>query len=140
MALAITRSDPGDNLDLTRNTPIWTLVGMAKGAEGAEGAESVLSRGEGLGRHSEGGQAAIYAYAQQLLRENLGCLEPGKNSGDGYSARRATLAEHYFNAAFGVVEGLSYWVQPVFPNRSAPQTSWTPSVRNCNARQAVLIV
>ncbi len=23
MALAITRSDPGDNLDLTRNTPIW---------------------------------------------------------------------------------------------------------------------
>ena len=26
MALAITRSDPGDNLDLTRNTPIWALV------------------------------------------------------------------------------------------------------------------
>lgn len=26
MALAITTSDPGDNLDLTRNTPIWVLV------------------------------------------------------------------------------------------------------------------
>jgi len=26
MALAITRSDPGDNLDLTRSTPIWALV------------------------------------------------------------------------------------------------------------------
>jgi cobalt-precorrin-5B (C1)-methyltransferase len=25
-ALAITRSDPGDNLDLTRNTPIWAKV------------------------------------------------------------------------------------------------------------------
>lgn len=25
-ALAITRSDPGDNLDLTRHTPIWALV------------------------------------------------------------------------------------------------------------------
>ena len=25
MALAVTRSDPGDNLDLTRNTPIWAL-------------------------------------------------------------------------------------------------------------------
>jgi cobalt-precorrin-5B (C1)-methyltransferase len=26
MALAVTRSDPGDNLDITRNTPIWALV------------------------------------------------------------------------------------------------------------------
>ena len=25
-ALAITRSDPGDNLDLTKDTPIWTKV------------------------------------------------------------------------------------------------------------------
>ena len=31
MALAITRSDPGDNLDLTRNTPIWAIGGMARG-------------------------------------------------------------------------------------------------------------
>ena len=25
-ALAMTRSDPGDNLDLTKNTPIWAMV------------------------------------------------------------------------------------------------------------------
>ncbi|MBW4526894.1 MAG: cobalt-precorrin-5B (C(1))-methyltransferase CbiD [Phormidium tanganyikae FI6-MK23] len=28
-ALAITRSDPGDNLDLTRNTPIWAMVELS---------------------------------------------------------------------------------------------------------------
>jgi cobalt-precorrin-5B (C1)-methyltransferase len=33
MALAITRSDPGDNLDLTRNTPVWALVEWREGAE-----------------------------------------------------------------------------------------------------------
>ncbi|MBE9229808.1 cobalt-precorrin-5B (C(1))-methyltransferase, partial [Phormidium sp. LEGE 05292] len=30
-ALAITRSDPGDNLDITRNTPIWALVELSRG-------------------------------------------------------------------------------------------------------------
>ncbi len=25
-ALAVTRSDPGDNLDITRNTPVWAMV------------------------------------------------------------------------------------------------------------------
>ena len=29
-ALAITRSDPGDNLDLTRNTPIWAMVELGQ--------------------------------------------------------------------------------------------------------------
>ncbi|BAU11162.1 putative cobalt-precorrin-6A synthase [Leptolyngbya sp. NIES-3755] len=29
-ALAITRSDPGDNLDLTRNTPIWAMVELER--------------------------------------------------------------------------------------------------------------
>ncbi len=33
MALAITRSDPGDNLDLTRNTPVWALVEWVKEAQ-----------------------------------------------------------------------------------------------------------
>ncbi|OWY67267.1 cobalt-precorrin-5B (C(1))-methyltransferase [cyanobacterium TDX16] len=50
IALAITRSDPGDNLDITRNTPIWALVELGVGsresgvgekrAEGAEGANT----------------------------------------------------------------------------------------------------
>ena len=43
MALAVTRSDPGDNLDITRNTPIWALVEWGVGdkrtkeAQGVEG-------------------------------------------------------------------------------------------------------
>ncbi|RKG83803.1 cobalt-precorrin-5B (C(1))-methyltransferase, partial [Corallococcus sp. CA053C] len=32
-ALAITRSDPGDNLDLTRNTPIWAIVSIGSPAQ-----------------------------------------------------------------------------------------------------------
>ena len=107
MALAITRSDPGDNLDLTRNTPIWALVEWRGGVGGGE---SVLIKGgEGLGRHSEGGQAAIYAYAQHLLRENLGrLLKPGeKIQVTVILPEGRRLAERTSNAAFGVVEGLS---------------------------------
>ena len=29
-SLAITESNPGDNLDLTRNTPIWVIVELKK--------------------------------------------------------------------------------------------------------------
>ena len=65
-ALAITRSDPGDNLDLTRNTPIWSLVSWA---DPAQGDQIVIEGGEGLGRHAEG--PAIYAYARQLIQTNL---------------------------------------------------------------------
>ena len=32
LALAVTRSDPGDNLDITRNTPIWALVEWGVGS------------------------------------------------------------------------------------------------------------
>ena len=115
MALGITRSDPGDNLDLTRDTPIWALVeweGRAGGAGGAGGEEkSVLIKGgEGIGRQlNADGQAAIYAYAQHLLRENLGrLLEPAEKIVVTIilpEGRR--LAERTSNAAFGVVDGLS---------------------------------
>lgn len=110
MALAITRSDPGDNLDLTRNTPIWALVEWV-GEEGSRGdGEAVIIKGgEGLGRRGEGGEAAIYAYAQKLLRENLGkLLEAGEKIQVTIilpEGRR--LAERTSNAAFGVVDGLS---------------------------------
>ena len=110
MALAITRSDPGDNLDLTRNTPIWALVEWV-GEEGSrgDGEAVVIKGGEGLGRQSEGGEAAIYAYAQKLLRENLGkLLESGEKIEVTIiipEGRR--LAERTSNAAFGVVDGLS---------------------------------
>jgi cobalt-precorrin-5B (C1)-methyltransferase len=120
MALAITRSAPGDNLDLTRNTPIWALVEW-RGARGDSEAsatlrasgreESVLIKGgEGIGRMVDAGEkSAIYAYAQQLLRENLGrLLELGEKIQVTIilpEGRR--LAERTSNAAFGVVEGLS---------------------------------
>jgi len=110
MALGITRSDPGDNLDLTRDTPIWALVEWREQrGEGRE--ESVLIEGgEGIGRQlNADGQAAIYAYAQHLLRENLGrLLEPGEKIAVTIilpEGRR--LAERTSNAAFGVVDGLS---------------------------------
>lgn len=120
MALAITRSDPGDNLDLTRDTPIWALVEWIGEDEEQEeqrssGAEAtkeaiIIKGGEGIGRQmNAGGQAAIYAYAQQLLRENLArLLKPGEKIQVTIilpEGRR--LADRTSNAAFGVVEGLS---------------------------------
>jgi len=109
MALAITRSDPGDNLDLTRNTPIWALVEWRE-ARGEGQEESVIIKGgEGLGRHREGGQAAIYAYAQQLLQKNLGQLleSAEKIQVTIILPEGRRLAERTSNAAFGVVNGLS---------------------------------
>lgn len=106
-ALAITRSDPGDNLDLTRNTPIWAMVEW----RGQDGEESVMIRGgEGVGRMVEAGdRAAIYAYAQKLLRTHLErLLEPGEKIQVTIilpEGRR--LAERTSNEAFGVVDGLS---------------------------------
>ena len=50
-ALAIALSDPGDNLDLTRNTPIWALVEWIGQAGEAGGEEAVVIKGgEGIGR------------------------------------------------------------------------------------------
>ena len=103
-ALAITRSDPGDNLDLTRNTPIWSVVSWATSQQSEQIA---LKGGEGIGRHQNG--AAIYAYAKQLIETHLIrqldanqkiqvtiILPEGKQ-----------LAQRTSNAAFGVVDGLS---------------------------------
>lgn len=106
MAVAIARSDPGDNLDLTRNTPVWALVEWRKEAEEAV----VIQGGEGIGRIvNDGDKFAIYAYAQKLLRENLQrLLEPGEKIQVTIllpEGRR--LAERTSNAAFGVIEGLS---------------------------------
>jgi cobalt-precorrin-5B (C1)-methyltransferase len=107
MALAVTRSQPGDNLDLTRNTPIWALVEWGQ----SEQTEQVrLIGGEGIGRQlNAGGKTAIYAYAERLLQENL-----RRQLGSGEKIQVTIilpegrqLAERTSNAAFGVVEGLS---------------------------------
>lgn len=107
MALAITRSQPGDNLDLTRDTPIWALVEWAKSGQ----TEQIrLQGGEGIGRQLKaGGKAAIYAYAKRLIQENLQrLLTPDeKIQVTIILPEGRQLAERTSNAAFGVVEGLS---------------------------------
>ena len=93
-ALAITRSDPGEHLDITRNTPIWALVESKKKAaltlKGTathkdtaphKGKKDKCSRdnsrieikgGEGIGIEINNEEApAIYSYAKQLITENL---------------------------------------------------------------------
>ena len=100
-ALAIARSAPGDNLDLTRDTPVWAEV-----TREAEPGLRLLG-GEGIGIRTDG-EAAIYAYARRLLEANLTPLLT-----DGGATVRIILpegrrlAERTSNAAFGVVEGLS---------------------------------
>jgi cobalt-precorrin-5B (C1)-methyltransferase len=108
-ALAITRSDPGQNLDLTRHTPIWAWVEW--GPPEQETA-LVLQGGEGVGTYlndSAQPQAAIYGYAQRLFQANLA---PGLQLGEKLRVtillpEGRWLAERTSNAAFGVVEGLS---------------------------------
>lgn len=106
-ALAITRSDPGDNLDLTRHTPLWVLVEWAAPDQQVP---IELRGGEGVGiDQARGDQAAIYSYAQQLFHHNL---EKWRQPQDQIQVtvilpEGRALAERTSNAAFGVVEGLS---------------------------------
>ena len=103
-ALAITRSDPGDNLDLTRHTPLWSVV---RWADAAQSAPIDLHGGEGIGRQEA--NAAIYTYARQLLQVNLlKHLKPGqKIRVTIIMPEGKRLALRTSNAAFGVVDGLS---------------------------------
>ncbi|WP_026100652.1 cobalt-precorrin-5B (C(1))-methyltransferase CbiD [Synechococcus sp. PCC 7336] len=103
-ALAIARSDPGDNLDLTRNTPIWAYVQLVDRQQDA----LQLEAGEGLGR-TAAGKPAIYRYARELFRANVEPSVP-----EGVTARvrivlpqGRQLAQRTSNEAFGVLEGLA---------------------------------
>ena len=117
-ALGVTRSDPGENLDLTRNTPVWAMVELGRGSDGESGRESenggeseqiVILGGEGIGRHTVGGGAAIYDYAMRLLRSNLSRELAGgeKITVTLILPSGRQLATRTSNEAFGVVEGLS---------------------------------
>ncbi len=126
-ALAITRSDPGEHLDITRNTPIWALVESqqlspfphSRTSEGKsikskqsprDSSRIEIRGGEGIGIQVKNGeQSAIYSYARELIRENLQPLLKDDRAivvtiilPEG---RR--LAQRTSNAAFGIVEGLS---------------------------------
>ncbi|MEH2027447.1 cobalt-precorrin-5B (C(1))-methyltransferase CbiD [Nostoc sp.] len=106
MALAITRSDPGDNLDLTKDTPIWALVEWREQGDDAV----IIKGGEGIGRQlNADDKPAIYAYAQRLLQENLQrMLAPGEKIRVTIILPEGrSLAVRTSNSAFGVVEGLS---------------------------------
>lgn len=111
-ALAITRSDPGDNLDLTRDTPIWAMVESVA----PEQVEAIaILGGEGIGRQTAAGQTAadhqpaIYTYARRLIHENLTplLLPHEKIRVTLILPEGRSLATRTSNAAFGVVEGLS---------------------------------
>jgi cobalt-precorrin-5B (C1)-methyltransferase len=108
-ALAIARSDPGDNLDLTRHTPIWAQVEIFQTT--AESQEQILLEGgEGIGRQvNAGDRPAIYRYARQLMQENLTqWLQPEERIRVTIILPEGrSLAERTSNAAFGVVDGLS---------------------------------
>ncbi|MEB3294303.1 MAG: cobalt-precorrin-5B (C(1))-methyltransferase CbiD [Synechococcales bacterium] len=108
-ALAITLSDPGDNLDLTRHTPIWAKVCLQPRSRQPEPSEAlILQAGEGLGR-SLSGEPAIYQYAQRLFDANLRSLIPEDQTAivTIILPEGKQLAERTSNAAFGIVEGLS---------------------------------
>lgn len=105
MALAITRSEPGDNLDITSNTPVWALVEWR-----SEGEQIRIEGGEGIGcQLNNEGKAAIYSYAHKLISSNL---QPHLDPTAKIAVRiilpeGRRLARRTSNAAFGVVEGLS---------------------------------
>lgn len=105
-AIAITRSDPGDHLDLTRQTPIWAKVSLITNAAN----KITIKGGEGIGKQQNNqDQAAIYSYAQELIQENL---KPLLNNHESVVVtiilpEGARLAKRTSNEAFGVVEGLS---------------------------------
>ena len=110
-ALAISISDPGDNLDLTAGMPVWAWVQLGSGS-GSVAPESpqrlILEAGEGLGRTASG-EPAIYQLARNLAEINLLPLLPSQTTArirfilpEGRS-----LAKRTSNAAFGILEGLS---------------------------------
>lgn len=109
-ALAITRSDPGDNLDITRHTPIWAMVERVGDASDGLQEAIQIAGGEGIGHLVDAAdRPAIYAYARRLIEENLRRWLP---AGEQIQVRfilpeGRSLAERTSNAAFGVVEGLS---------------------------------
>jgi cobalt-precorrin-5B (C1)-methyltransferase len=105
-ALAITRSDPGDNLDLTRNTPIWAKVELQPRNDNGE--PIILEAGAGLGR-SLAGTPAIYSYAKKLFEANLSPLISSNHTAHItiILPEGKQLASRTSNAAFGIIDGLS---------------------------------
>lgn len=105
-ALAITNSDPGDNLDITRNTPIWAWVKFLPREHEAE--SLILEAGEGLGKTTSG-EAAIYSFARRLFDANVLPLIPSDRTAVVriILPEGRQLAQRTSNEAFGILEGLA---------------------------------
>lgn len=117
--VAITRSQPGDNLDLTRDTPVWAVVAWAADKDEYNNNTNniknnninstnellTITGGWGVGWHQDTGQAAIYHYARQLFHHHLQPHRPLRV--EIILPQGRALAERTSNAAFGVVEGLA---------------------------------
>lgn len=106
-ALAIAISDPGDNLDLTRHTPIWAWVKLQ--TRSSEQSESlILEAGEGIGKTTSG-DPAIYRYARSLFEANLLPLIPDDQAitVSIVMPEGRQLAQRTSNEAFGILAGLS---------------------------------
>ncbi|HEY9661733.1 MAG TPA: cobalt-precorrin-5B (C(1))-methyltransferase CbiD, partial [Allocoleopsis sp.] len=105
-ALAISRSDPGDNLDLTRHTPVWAWVERLEN----QSSPIVIQGGEGIGKQENAEhQSAIYSYAKRLIKANLQrWLWPNEQIRVTIILPEGVaLAKRTSNEAFGIVEGLS---------------------------------
>lgn len=104
-ALAISRCDPGEGLDLTRGLEIWVLVEWCERGS----VPIVLVPGEGVGRLQSDGSLCLSAFARNLLSENLEPLLPSHRGlkVEVVLPRGRELAERTSNAAFGVVDGLA---------------------------------
>ena len=122
-AIAITRSDPGNHLDLTRHTPIWAKVSLnTKVCNHQHGDctwlenpavprhQITIEGGEGIGKQQgDRDNPAIYSYAKKLIAENLiPLLRQDENVVVTIILPEGKrLATRTSNEAFGVVEGLS---------------------------------
>ncbi|ASC71591.1 Cobalt-precorrin-5B C(1)-methyltransferase [Halomicronema hongdechloris C2206] len=103
--LAISRSDPGDNLDLTRHTPVWAVVGWG---DAEQSPAIAILPGEGVGRLGAEGPMSISRYARRLLQENLDQWRPDRPIRVTLILPQGrALGQRTSNEAFGVVEGLA---------------------------------
>ena len=116
-ALAISRCDPGEGLDLTRGLEIWVLVEWCERGS----VPIVLVPGEGVGRLQSDGSLCLSAFARNLLSENLVPLLPSHRGlkVEVVLPRGRELAERTSNASFGVVDGLALIGTQAYVQRSA---------------------
>lgn len=100
-SLAITISDPGDNLDLTAGMPIWAWVQLEAGSP-----QIILEGGEGIGIQPDG-SPAIYSLTQRLAAANLLHLTQQLARVKIILPTGRAIAQRTSNAAFGILEGLA---------------------------------